>query len=144
MDEPLRVESRVENDDIHALEDRLYEVNLARTGRTDGSMLGIFVRDAEGALRAGLYGHTWGGWLEVRALWVREEERGRGLGSRLLAAAEAEARARGCHTAILETHSFQAPEFYRRHGYEVYAEHVGYPPGHSKLYLKKHLNDDSA
>ena len=139
-DEPLQIETDPSRRDVHALDHRLYAFNVAETGCTDGDELGIFVRDADGGLRGGLYGWTWGGWLEVRALWVREDERGRGLGSRLLAAAEEEGRRRGAHTAILETHSFQAPDFYARHGYVVYARHDGYPPGHSKLYLKKRID----
>ena len=139
MDEPLRIDTEPDRRDVRALELLLYQHGVAQTGCDDGDDLAIMLRDEDGDLRAGLYGHTWSGWLEVRDLWVREDARRQGIGSRLLGAAETEARTRGCHTAILETHSFQAPEFYRRHGYEVYAEHVGYPAGHSKLYLKKRL-----
>jgi len=144
MDDALRIETEPDRHEVRALELWLYRHGVGQTGCDDGDDVAIMLRDADGELRAGLYGHTWGGWLEVRSLWVREVERGQGLGSTLLAAAEDEARTRGCHTAILETHSFQAPEFYRRLGYEVYAEHVDYPHGHSKLYLRKRLVDAEA
>ena len=141
MGDDFRIETSPDERDIQALDRRIYEFNAATTGITDGEELAIFVRDDDGAIRAGLYGWTWSGWLEVRILWLHEEERGRGLGSRLLAAAEEEARRRGCHTAIVGTHSFQAPAFYQKRGYQVYAELDGYPTGHSSLSLRKRLRE---
>jgi len=138
-DEPLKIETDRHRRDVHALDVWMYQLNVTRTGIADGEELAIFLRDDEGAIRAGLYGWTWSGWLEIRTLFVREAERGQGLGSRLLAAAEEEGSRRGAHTAILETHSFQAPAFYQRRGYQAYAELDGYPTGHSKLFLRKRL-----
>lgn len=140
--ESLVIETCPDPRDVRALMERLYEYGVRQTGHADGQELAIFLRADGGAVRGGIYGWTWAGWLEVRSLWVREELRGRGHGSRLLAAAEEEARARGCHTAILDTHSFQAPEFYARRGYRVYAVLDGYPAGHRKLFLRKSLRAD--
>jgi ribosomal protein S18 acetylase RimI-like enzyme len=72
-------------------------------------------------------------------LWVREDSRGRGYGRTLIEAAEREGRARVCRQATLETHSFQAPEFYRKLGWEVFGVLDGYPACHRKYYLKKSL-----
>jgi GNAT superfamily N-acetyltransferase len=94
--------------DLRIFEDQLYRYNVARTGVDDGRPLAIILRDENG-VAAGLSGFTWGGVLEVKALWVREDVRGRGYGTEPLAAAEREARARGCSQAVLDTHSFQAP-----------------------------------
>ena len=54
-------------------------------------------------------------------------------------AAEREAVARRCHLAVLDTHSFQAPDFYKRLGYEEIGVADGYPIGHKKYFLKKAL-----
>jgi GNAT superfamily N-acetyltransferase len=125
--------------DVQFLEDRIHDYNVECTGIAGGQLVSHIARDREGAIVAGIYGWTWGGCLEIRILWVRDDLRGGGLGSTMLAAAEQVARERGCTLAVLDTHSFQAPEFYRRHGYEVYGRLEGYPRGHAKIFLKKAL-----
>ena len=65
--------------------------------------------------------------------------RGRGLGRALLAAAEDEARRRGCRTIVLETHSFQAPSFYSKLGYTKVGEAVDTPIGFTEVKFQKHL-----
>src|ERR1700759_5612464 len=94
------------------LDDAINAFNFDATGHRDGRELTIAVRDGDGALRAGLYGWTWGGCGYVDLLWVRGEHRGQGLGLRLLGAAEEEIRRRGCDRVALSTHTFQAPAFY--------------------------------
>jgi GNAT superfamily N-acetyltransferase len=121
------------------LDERIYEYNAATTRITDGRMLLLTMHDEQEAIIAGLSGWTWGGCMEIEFLWVREEWRGEGLGTQLLAAAEAEGIARGCTQAILSTHSFQAPEFYKKHGYAVYGAVDDYPRGFSHTHLRKEL-----
>lgn len=126
--------------ELDELEEAVHLFNEEATGLRDGRDLAAFLRDAQGALRAGIAGHTWGGCAEIRFLWVREAERGRGLGSRLLAAAEREARARGCARVVLSSHSFQAPAFYLRRGYVECGRAAGYPRGHAQIYFTKLLS----
>jgi GNAT superfamily N-acetyltransferase len=125
--------------DLERLEGEIDEFNFRTTGFRDGRHLAAFLHDDAGALRAGLAGHTWGGCAEIKFLWVREAERRSGLGSRLLEAAEDEARARGCTRLVLSTHSFQAPGFYRRHGYAEVGRADGYPRGHAQIFFVKTL-----
>lgn len=79
-------------------------------------------------------------WLFVHLLGVAEEAQGQGVGSRLVAAAEAEARARGCVGVWLDTYSFQAPGFYARLGYAEVGRIADYPPGHARIFLAKRLD----
>jgi ribosomal protein S18 acetylase RimI-like enzyme len=70
---------------------------------------------------------------------VKVEFRGQGLGKELLEAAEEEARRRGCVHVVLDTHSFQAPGFYLKCGYEIIGEVENHPKGYEKIYLRKSL-----
>jgi ribosomal protein S18 acetylase RimI-like enzyme len=99
----------------------------------------ILLRDPRGRIYAGLSGHTWGGVAEVRFLWVDESQRHAGVGRGLLRAAEEEARLRGCRKIVLSTHSFQAPDFYRKCGFIVVGEYADYPLGHRSFFLEKSL-----
>jgi ribosomal protein S18 acetylase RimI-like enzyme len=75
----------------------------------------------------------------VSLLWVSEGLRGGGHGSRLLQSIERVAAERGCANAYLDTFSFQAPGFYRRHGYVVFGELEDFPEGHKRIFLRKRL-----
>jgi GNAT superfamily N-acetyltransferase len=135
----LTVVDDVARDDVHFLGDRLYEYNMEATGYRDGRELGIFVRDDAGRITAGLYGWTWGGACFIDKLWIDRASRRRGLGTRLMHAAEAEARARGAGQMLLATHSFQAPDFYAKLGFERIARLDDYPKGHADIFLRKTL-----
>lgn len=135
----LRVEDDPRPGDVASLNDRLYAHNAAVTGRHDGRWLSIFVRDDAGEIIAGLHGWTWAQTGFVQTLWVREDLRGRGVGAQLLAAVEAEAIRRGCVEMHLDTHSYQAPDFYRHRGYDVIGELPGWPRQTTRIFLRKLL-----
>ena len=122
---------------------RIYEFNSKATGYFDGRLLGGSLRDDAGEVLAGFNGYTWGGSCEISNIWVHERHRGRGLGKRLLQVAEAEALRRGCEQVVLMTHSFQAPGFYERLGYERRCAIEGRPKGHSDIVYVKRLQGES-
>jgi GNAT superfamily N-acetyltransferase len=127
--------------EVNALLDkRLYEFNVGATGFSDGTSLYASVEDEAGNVIAAISGHTWGGCCDVSLLWVHEAHRGQGVGRALLQAAAAEARSRGCNQMMLSTHSFQAPLFYEKLGYQRVATIPDYPNGHAKLYYVKRLD----
>jgi GNAT superfamily N-acetyltransferase len=125
------------------LDKEIYDFNAAATSHHDGLGLSISVRGDDGDLLAGLTGWTWGGCGYVELLWVRDDQRGNGLGARLLVAAEAEIARRGCDRVALSTHSFQAPGFYARFGYNECGRTPGYPHGHDQIHLVKHLGSEN-
>ena len=135
--------ARPSPEDVQYLEDRLDEFNSSLTGIAGGEWLAIFVRNDEHQIVAGICGNTWGGCAEIRQLWVEESLRKQGLGTKLLRAAEEEARRRGCSEMVLMTFSFQAPDFYARHGFEIVAVLDDQPPGHKNLLLRKRFSATS-
>jgi len=133
----LRVGDCQELDRI--LGERIYEFNAKATGYHDGESFACVQRDESGAMIAGVSGYTWGGCCQVSYLWVAEEHRGHGLGRALLQAAERHARNQGCVIALLSSHDFQAPAFYRRLGYHEQASVRDHPVGHSNIIYSKRL-----
>ena len=77
--------------------------------------------------------------MHIDVLWVHEDFRKKGIGSKLLVEAENEAIRRGCHHVHLDTMSWQAPEFYLNHGYKVIGILPDIPDGNKKYMLQKSL-----
>jgi len=121
------------------VERRLTNHAVAATGMSEGFPLGYVLKNARGEWVGGITGFAWGSWLYVRLLWVAAVHRAHGNGTRLMDAAEQFALDHGCTHATLETHSYEAPGFYLKRGYEIFGQLDGYPPGHTKFYLRKTL-----
>jgi GNAT superfamily N-acetyltransferase len=92
-----------------------------------------------GEVAGGLIGDIYWGWFNINLMFVKEELRGHGYGHQLLVQAETEARNRDAKHVFLDTFSFQAPEFYKRHGYRVFGELQNFPPGFTRYYMTKEL-----
>ncbi|QEU93840.1 GNAT family N-acetyltransferase [Streptomyces kanamyceticus] len=145
----FRMETGVDKERLGLLRSRLREADdaaspvlraLRGTPHDQEVPLALWALDEAGDIAAGLAAHTWGRWLHVNYLWVAERHRGAGLGSRLLDEAERVAREdRGCARSRVETWDFQAPGFYRSHGYELVCVIPDYPEGAKEFTLTKKL-----
>ncbi len=135
----VMIESEPNPEDIRLLENRIYEFNVQETGISDGKVLAAFLRDDIGAVVGGIYGWTWGATCYIRYLYIPAPLRNQGHGSRLMRKVEAEATARECRQIVLDTHDFQAPDFYRRFGFEVVGRVNDYPRCHQSLTMLKRL-----
>ncbi|MET8376561.1 GNAT family N-acetyltransferase [Streptomyces microflavus] len=145
----FRLETEVDKERRTLLRGRLRDDNrtaspalraLLSTSAEHETPLEVWALDEHGAVAGGLTGRTWAYWLHVELLWVDARHRSAGLGSRLLAEAERVARTeRACTRSRLETWDFQAPDFYRKQGYEEIGRVEDYPPGVTEFILTKRL-----
>ncbi|TKJ71692.1 GNAT family N-acetyltransferase [Pseudomonas sp. CFBP13508] len=119
----------------------LIEYNDDQTGGSKSEPFALMVKDQNGEILGGLYGRMIFRWMFIELLSVPEQGRGQGIGSKLMAQAEALAREKNCYGLWLDTFDFQAPEFYRKLGFSQFGEIVDYPPGHKRHYFQKRLID---
>lgn len=134
----LQVSENLSETDEAFIVDRIREFNQA-FARNNHRELSVVSRNDHGEMVGGLMGKTFWNYLYVSILWVHEDHRGEGLGSKLLSAAEEEALQRDCKFALLDTYSFQARPFYERLGYEVFGSIEGFAGAHQRHYLRKSL-----
>ena len=117
----------------------LDEFNRRRLGTLRAAGFAVTLRDGE-TIVGGIIADIMGDWAIVNLLWIDEKFRRVGHGRALLHAAEAEAKIRGAKKALVDTFSFQAPEFYLREGYKAYGIVEDFPiAGESWMRLKKAL-----
>lgn len=121
------------------IRDALAQFNRNHVGDDGHAPLHLVEYGADGSIIGGLLGGTYWGWMYIDILWVREDHRRQGIGSRLLAEAEQEAVRRRCHHVHVDTMSWQAPAFYQKHGYEVIGVLPDIPLGKQKYLLMKAL-----
>jgi putative acetyltransferase len=81
------------------------------------------------------------GWGEVKRMYVRPDQRGRGIGRRVLAEIEAIARGSRLPLLRLETgiHNTEALALYRRSGFAECAPFGDYAPDPLSVFMEKRL-----
>jgi len=142
---PIETPVNIEVTDAPRPEDETFVIEQTRAynrrfTQRDVRRLCVFARAPDGSIIGGLSGMTYWQYLEVSYLWVDEAHRGAGHATRLMAAAEAEALARGCRRALLDTFSFQALGFYERMGYREFGRLPGFAGKYHRHFLHKDLD----
>ena len=134
----IRLEN-TESQKVQEIGDLIRSYNRSNREAAESEPLNIYVEDDSGELMAGLVAETFGNWLEIEYLFVKEEFRGQGIGSQLLQQAESEAKKRNCRFAFVNTYQFQAPSFYQKHGYQEVFTLKDYPCTGQRHYYQKDL-----
>ena len=119
--------------------DLIRSYNRSKRETAESEPLNLYVEDEHGEIMAGLVAETFGNWLEIEYLFVKEDLRGQGIGSQLLKQAESEAKKRNCRFAFVNTYQFQAPAFYQKHGYKEVFTLKDYPYTGQRHYYQKDL-----
>ena len=133
------ITDHIEENSQREIFEGLLSYNLEHLEDKNPKDLGIYLKDETGKIIAGLIGNTHGNWLTVKFLWVSDELRGKNIGSEILQLAEKTAKERGCKYVFLDTFSFQAPAFYRKHGYQDAFVLEEYPVTGKRYYFTKNL-----
>jgi GNAT superfamily N-acetyltransferase len=127
-------------EELAAVRSALSAFNYAKSGIDDQRPVALLVKDpATHEVLGGLTGRTSRGILFIEVFFLPESMRGTGLGSKLLKMAEEEGIRRGCRVGLLYTNDFQAPEFYKKHGWRDYGNFPSDPPGSSRIFFSKDL-----
>lgn len=117
----------------------LDDYNRQKAGDMEFQRLCYALYSPEKQIVGGVLGEVYWDWLHLDLMWLKEEVRGHGYGHRLLVAIEEEAKKRGVKNIFLDTFSFQAPDFYRQHGYHLFGDLAGFPGEHHRFFFTKSL-----
>jgi ribosomal protein S18 acetylase RimI-like enzyme len=118
----------------------LFNLSTAPTAQVPPSEnINLILRDQDGQIVGGVLGRMYRFALFIHILWISEQVRGQGYGSRLLEEMESIARAKGCKLIHLDTWSFQAPDFYKKHGFEIFGILEGFLEGFKRYFLRKDI-----
>ncbi len=137
---PLSIAIFADTQNIRAAQVAAYlsaEITTAFGPRNEAPL--SIIASSDDAVVGGLNGAIHWSWFYIRNLWVRADWRGRGLGHRLLAEAEQQARARHCMGLYVDTFDAGAAIFYEKAGFERFGRISDFPPGHTRTFLLKRL-----
>lgn len=133
------IDNKADQKDIEFIKNNLKRHNEKFTVPNNHKELAVFLKDEAGKIKGGITGGTYWDWLYIDSLWIEESMRLKGYGKKLLEVAEKEAKKRGCNNAHLDTHDFQAVNFYQKNGYEICGQLDDLPVGYNRYLLKKKL-----
>ena len=134
----LKLEN-IESEKTQELANLIRTYNRSNREPSKSEPLNIYAEDEMGNLMAGMVAETFGNWLEIEYLYVRDDLRRQGFGSKILEMAEKESKTRGCKYSVVNTFNFQAPNFYEKHGYKEVFALKEYPYTGERYYYTKEL-----
>ncbi|ABY43667.1 GNAT family N-acetyltransferase [Bacillus mycoides] len=124
-------------EDSDYIREKVIEYNqkqLSNEEKTPSEKISFIVKNEKEEIVGGITAITFWHHLHIDFLWISEEYRYEGYGNK-----EEFTIKKECRLINLNTFSFQAPNFYKKHGYKVIGVSEDYPKGHNHYYLEKRL-----
>lgn len=90
-------------------------------------------------LAGSVIGKIFFNWMHIDLIWVEREYRRQGLGTHLMKMAAQKALETGIDGIEVWTQSWQAPDFYRKLGYEEFATIDDFAPGRRRHAFRYHI-----
>ncbi len=143
MEYSISYTSSADNEDIQILYDGLKDHMIAQRDLKPISFFAYFIRDEENKVVGGLTGCIMYGCLVVDTLWVAEFLRGQGYGVKLMQMAESHGIENLCKLMTVNTMDWEALDFYKKLGFYVEFERIGYEKNSSFYFLRKDLKSVS-
>ncbi len=116
----------------------IYSFNNAHYGEKPG-FFSVILKSTAGVVYGGLTAYVHSDSIFIDILWVDDVVRGQGYGTKLIQAAEAEARKRKIPSSTVDTFDFQAEPFYKKMGYVDIGVIRNYVHGFDRFFLRKDL-----
>ncbi|MDL4843018.1 GNAT family N-acetyltransferase [Aquibacillus rhizosphaerae] len=132
--------------DSEFIKKKLIEYNMQQLPdeiKTPIEQLSFIIRNKVGVIVGGITATTFWSHVHIDFLWVDEKHRGKRYGSKLIKKMEEWAMRKGCRTILLDTFSFQAPEFYKKQGFTVIGIVEDHPRGYNQYFLEKKMEGNN-
>jgi ribosomal protein S18 acetylase RimI-like enzyme len=125
--------------DIQFLNDGITAEHKRKKEMKPLDFFAYFIRDDQGLIVGGCAGDNMYGGLFVGQLWVTENLRGKGYGTKLMSLAEELARKSQCQFISVNTFDWEALDFYKKLGFYVEFARHGYDKKSVFNFLRKDL-----
>lgn len=139
----LHISRESNKNDKKFIDGELYKFNLKHFPKDLGGRyeeINLFLKDENGNVRGGILSAVCWNWLEIYTFFLDEDIRNAGYGTKLLIELEKIALDKKCDFIKVDTLSFQALEFYKKNGYEVFGSIDNVGRNFEHYYLKKDLD----
>ncbi|HAT8893443.1 TPA: GNAT family N-acetyltransferase [Legionella pneumophila] len=130
-------------DDVHVLTNGIKSYAKQERGFESLDFFACFIRDADNKIVGGCSGGTLYGGLHIDNLWVSEQIRHQGWGTKLMHAALKYGQEKSCAFATVNTMDWEAIEFYKKLGFKLEFERHGFQKNSVFYFLRKELQESA-